>query len=798
MYYGVGLTRSGLGSGLRGGKLDVVGIPGFWLDVDLKGPGHKAQNLPEGLEGGAAMLELCPFAPTAVVDSGRGLHAYWLFDHFFPIESGQHERINNVSKAFQQRIIDAAAAQGFHLDQTGNIDRVLRLPGLMNYKVAGDPRPTRALFADGPRFDMRVLAVGPASKIQVQVSAAARAPASTIDPNDALADLKRKLQHLKNMGNRMLMREVLAGRSFATEGGRDAMLQKLASIVAFIAPPGSDPAALAEIFRPSLDAMATESNDPDNPCPTFEHAVDKIERALQDAERKRAADADFRSAFVKGPPTSSEARSDGAHTPEGSLASDEGPGIDAGMYTPDDLKNFSTSQDTTDDDFKKRWIIQHTNAFYVFYNGTYLYPIPKEVLPLSLRDDLAPAEKLGVTLWTFKTDGNPRKMTVPEILDAYGTRARQARGSLMLSESTYDPKTQIFWEAMCPPRPITPRFDQAIDTWLRLLGGAEADQLLNWIAALDRLDVQNSALYLSGKAGAGKTLLAHGLARRWTEAGPTELSDVVGGAFNAGISKCPLVFGDEAMHCSTAELRRLVGSSAHTLKRKYLPNVELDGALRVILADNGGRMLIRDREEISGDDLDAVACKFLHIAVEQDPVDYLRSIGGRSGTSDWVTGDKIAAHALWLAQTRQFVPGGRFIVEGHVTSMTRLLATQGTAPGLVCEWIVSYLDRPIPNIAQQKTAIVGGGKILINVDAISIHWGDYVHSERQAMSKARIGSALRNLSSGTKRVGTKRYHDVRPELILEWSEKNLVSDPLTLRAKVEAPLPDGISIDEVA
>ncbi len=205
------------------------------------------------------------------------------------------------------------------------------------------------------------------------------------------------------------------------------------------------------------------------------------------------------------------------------------------------------------------------------------------------------------------------------------------------------------------------------------------------------------------------------------------------------------MFGDEDMKCSTADLRRLIGSSAHTLRRKYLPNMDLVGSLRVILADNSGRMLVQG-EELGQDDIDAVASKFLHIAVDDAPVDYLKSLGGRSGTDDWVTGDKIAEHAMWLRENRAVQSGGRFVVNGLADRMNRLLASQNKVSGLICEWVMGYLDNPIVNIQQQKTAMIGSGLVLVNVDAISQHWGQYIFSERTAFSKSRIGRALIGLS----------------------------------------------------
>lgn len=775
-YFGTCLRRAGLVGSQRGTKGDVVCAPGLWLDVDLQGPGHVAKNLPVDIDAGCAIVESCPFPPTLVNDSGWGLHAYWLFEMPVMLARGDVERYHNASKLFQKIMISAAHSKGLHVDQTGNLDRVLRLPGAVNFKIPGDPKQVSVLVSDPVFYDPAML-IQAATRVSVAVPATVpSSPARLVNPADALAEIKTRLTHLSNAGNRKLMAEVLAGRSFAQPGERDAQLQKTASIVAFTAPVGTDPVTAAELFRPSIDAMARESDDPSNPALTFESVVEKLGRALADAATKRAADAEFRKTFLGSP----EARQTNGHTSASPSASG-----DAGIYTADELADFASSQGTTLEGFRQRWIIQHGTAYYVFVNGGYKYPVPKDALLTKLRDDLVAAKDVGVRLWTVNKDGSDRKMSIQEVLDNYGTVARQARGSLMLGKSFYNADTEIYWEALCPARNIQPKYDPVIEEWLKLLGGDQEDRLLDWIATIGQLEEQSSALYMSGKAGAGKTLLAHGLARFWTEGGPTELSDVVGNSFNSGIARCPIIFGDEAMTCSTTDLRRLIGSSVHTLRRKYLPNMDIVGSLRVILADNGGRMLIQD-EEINGEDLEAVASKFLHISVGQEPVDFLKSLGGRSGTEDWVSGDRIACHAMWLRQNRQVVPGGRFIVEGHVTSMTRLLAVQGKIAGLVCEWVAGYLDKPIPNINQQGSIIVGSGRILINVDAISTHWSHYIQSEKTAFSKSRIGAALGNLSDGVHRVGAHRYHNVKPDLIYEWAEKNLVGDIAAMRARVEA------------
>src|SRR5690606_32527461 len=120
-----------------------------------------------------------------------------------------------------------------------------------------------------------------------------------------------------------------------------------------------------------------------------------------------------------------------------------------------------------------------------------------------------------------------------------------------------------------------------------------AEKLIDWVASVMRLDRQSCAIYIDGAPGVGKNLLATGLARLWHTGGASELGRVLEG-FNDVLTQCPLVFADEALpqrRGITAELRRLIGSTARNLNRKFLPVCNLDGAIRLIIAGNNDRLL---------------------------------------------------------------------------------------------------------------------------------------------------------------------------------------------------------------
>src|SRR5437879_5813862 len=57
-------TRAESRGGLRGGKEDCLEVPGVWVDIDVKGPHHAADNLPPNDAAGIALLKSFPLRPS--------------------------------------------------------------------------------------------------------------------------------------------------------------------------------------------------------------------------------------------------------------------------------------------------------------------------------------------------------------------------------------------------------------------------------------------------------------------------------------------------------------------------------------------------------------------------------------------------------------------------------------------------------------------------------------------------------------------------------------------------------------
>jgi hypothetical protein len=836
VYVSLATRIEDLGERRRGKKRELAQAFTLWVDIDIaQGGAHAAGNLPTSMD---EALELCaavPIEPTGVVDSGFGAHVYWSlstaidFDHR-GAECPAGLALWRYEKALQALIKRAAEERGWHLDGTADLTRMLRLPGTTNKKrtrdktgavVAPDaPTPLCTLLVgDGPRYtieDIRAALGGKVDELSQQEarheSAAGESPASStagtadasppsaVPPSAELLidDVKSRLRNLENKKSAQLFDLVLGGLPFAKPGNRDEMLQKVASTIAFVEP-DADPRVLAEILRESLEAIRIrDMADEANPAPTVEDAIEKISRAQEDARRKKAASREamerMRKALIKSTAktTDGEAKTenDEANPTEADGEDDED--LEVGLYTDEELDEFARRARTTREGLKKRWVIQRGSAFFVLVDGRYKTPIGREELNVSFKRDLARAP---VRLFVEKADGGIREAKPEEILSECATVARKLISHLGLQDSYYEERTQTFHEAVCPVRKIQPRYDADVDAWLDALGGPEKEKLKDWTATLTKLEQFTCALLLIGPPATGKTLYANGVSRLFDVGGPSELGRVLEN-FNEDLMRCPVVFADEHIPAgfhgrrNSAELRKLIGNTKRTLNRKFLPQSPLEGAIRLILAANNQRILAFD-EDLSADDLAAVAERFLHIDTKGARGFFSRFPDGKAPMS-WVNGDVIAAHALWLAETRQVQHSGRFLVSGSATRVHRTIATQGKISGLVAEWLTKFLDASQnirTPILMKKGVIVGDGRLLVNTTAVTEFWNTFVTSDNVPNTTV-VGRALTNLSNSDPeyvRVGTQRYKDVNLSLIWDWSESNQIGDVDKMKAIVLAP-----------
>lgn len=157
LYFSLGVLGESPKRGQRGSADDIIAVPGLWLDIDCAEGEHSAKNLPTFEE--ASLKLLTAFLhPTILINSGGGLHAYWLFPELVSTEdAADREVMKKLSERFQKAfILFAKERHGWKLDNTSDLARVLRVPGSINYKQE-EPKPVFILDQIEKRYTIQEL-----------------------------------------------------------------------------------------------------------------------------------------------------------------------------------------------------------------------------------------------------------------------------------------------------------------------------------------------------------------------------------------------------------------------------------------------------------------------------------------------------------------------------------------------------------------------------------------------------------------------------------------------------------------
>lgn len=147
-YFGVCTRREGADSG---NQSTVMECPALWVDIDCA---------KQGIPGDLALkaLQYLPFPPSIIVNSGGGLHAYWVLEEAADVSEGSPLR-NAVSAALRQLVVILAGDA-----QCAELARIMRLPGTHNSKAKtlelydGQPALCEVLEENGRVYDLEALA----------------------------------------------------------------------------------------------------------------------------------------------------------------------------------------------------------------------------------------------------------------------------------------------------------------------------------------------------------------------------------------------------------------------------------------------------------------------------------------------------------------------------------------------------------------------------------------------------------------------------------------------------------------
>jgi len=151
VYVGCALRGNSLGATLRGERSECQAIPGLWLDIDC-GAEHKKPNLPPDEAGAMELVKAMGLPPSAIVHSGRGLQAWWLFREPWVFDTEEERTAaETLTKGWCNTLRAKAKERGWDADQVGDLPRVMRLPGLWNRK--GVPKRTKLLSLTEARYN---------------------------------------------------------------------------------------------------------------------------------------------------------------------------------------------------------------------------------------------------------------------------------------------------------------------------------------------------------------------------------------------------------------------------------------------------------------------------------------------------------------------------------------------------------------------------------------------------------------------------------------------------------------------
>jgi hypothetical protein len=135
VYLGVALLDGSVCAGTsRGRAANTVAIPGLSADVDVKKLGLKKRYFSSRATALDFLLTLV-LVPTLLVWSGGGYQPWWLFRELWWFANpADHDTAAALVRGWVKYLQLRARALGVEIDSTGDLARLLRLPGTINHK----------------------------------------------------------------------------------------------------------------------------------------------------------------------------------------------------------------------------------------------------------------------------------------------------------------------------------------------------------------------------------------------------------------------------------------------------------------------------------------------------------------------------------------------------------------------------------------------------------------------------------------------------------------------------------------
>jgi len=131
-----------------GAKQNVHWLTAFHVEIDYGVDGHKKKPDYNPYEEALNAITSFSLQPTWINHSGGGFHCYWVLND--PVNGANIglEKLENVNRALTAEL---KGDSGTH-----NINRILRVPGTYNLKLADNPREVTVISEAGSKYDLGV------------------------------------------------------------------------------------------------------------------------------------------------------------------------------------------------------------------------------------------------------------------------------------------------------------------------------------------------------------------------------------------------------------------------------------------------------------------------------------------------------------------------------------------------------------------------------------------------------------------------------------------------------------------
>lgn len=125
----------------------IAAFPAVFADIDCykMWPNYKPGTIPEDLR---SVIEFDEIKPTAYINTGGGIHAWWIFDKLFITDTPEkRQQMASILLRFGRMLASRGFSKNIQFDNVFDISRVLRIIGSNNYKK-DKPRECKIISFD--------------------------------------------------------------------------------------------------------------------------------------------------------------------------------------------------------------------------------------------------------------------------------------------------------------------------------------------------------------------------------------------------------------------------------------------------------------------------------------------------------------------------------------------------------------------------------------------------------------------------------------------------------------------------